>query len=885
MESGGKLSFDIPSLRIPPLPSSNEAGKENNSEVMKVKSRTDITKNSKNPKSSPLQEVKKSSAQPLRLRTPQTMNSKSQNRPEKLLLSSSPIPPARSSTKQTPNKTRSVLRYGETVESLFCLSKTSSEQHRQLCKSIIEGSLADTPSTWRKVLEFASEGNTSTASDLIRLHRRTIIRFPVEMMHGETQSDVLAIWLSFAQAHAKHGSIEEARRTFRHLENQSVPLDAVFFLQLADMERNYDRSRVQDILQRGIKKNAAPIAQLQEALRKWRTSRSSGNTKENDSSLPSLTPTGDRLSGSPKRESSSCNQDGPSKRLKMEGGSTLRTSMVQLEKTPEADVGWQSSGSKSKAEPSLVNPGLLKSAGKSRQKLPPKRLSRKGLTGRATRVDPKNNISMANGSESEPETDSILKTAKLVEPSTRAVDHTDASKTEKVMIKKVDLSYMWEWDPNSRQEVQNSKQDYTQTQKIDEESTGNPSTNATHSTRSTASSAVSAGDRSNQSTGEKEKLNETPDSGSNNVVDEGREPIVDEGREAIPQNDFLAGVNRQFLPLVHQANILQVNSNSYAKLGVIGKGGSCKVYRALSKKCAVVAIKKVKLDGMDRNAIEGYANEISLLKRLRGNPAIIQMYDSEVDIKRKSIFLVMELGEVDLNHVLRQRALSGTCRSLNTNFIRLTWQQMLSAVHCIHEERIIHSDLKPANFLFVRGALKLIDFGIAKAIQSDDTTNIYRESHIGTLNYMSPEAILDTGSGDNGPRMKIGRVRFNRISLQSIDVLSLIKRFFCRLLMFGLLVAFSMKWCMERPRLHNFTSFRNCKPSSTQIMKSPFPMILTKQPSIQSNNASNGTLTRDHQSWGRMACLMNIDFYTVGRVENSDCILARRVIDSYIREF
>ena len=91
------------------------------------------------------------------------------------------------------------------------------------------------------------------------------------------------------------------------------------------------------------------------------------------------------------------------------------------------------------------------------------------------------------------------------------------------------------------------------------------------------------------------------------------------------------------------------------------------------------------------------------------------------------------------------------------NFIRLTWQQMLSAVHCIHEERIIHSDLKPANFLFVRGALKLIDFGIAKAIQSDDTTNIYRESHIGTLNYMSPEAILDTGSGQNGPRMKIGR--------------------------------------------------------------------------------------------------------------------------------
>jgi len=46
--------------------------------------------------------------------------------------------------------------------------------------------------------------------------------------------------------------------------------------------------------------------------------------------------------------------------------------------------------------------------------------------------------------------------------------------------------------------------------------------------------------------------------------------------------------------------------------------------------------------------------------------------------------------------------------------------------------------------------LKLIDFGIAKAIQCDDTTNIYRESQVGTLNYMSPESIQDTGKGKHG---------------------------------------------------------------------------------------------------------------------------------------
>jgi serine/threonine protein kinase len=52
------------------------------------------------------------------------------------------------------------------------------------------------------------------------------------------------------------------------------------------------------------------------------------------------------------------------------------------------------------------------------------------------------------------------------------------------------------------------------------------------------------------------------------------------------------------------------------------------------------------------------------------------------------------------------------------------------AVHTIHEERIVHSDLKPANFLIVEGQLKLIDFGIAKAIKAD-TTSIARENQVG----------------------------------------------------------------------------------------------------------------------------------------------------------
>lgn len=91
------------------------------------------------------------------------------------------------------------------------------------------------------------------------------------------------------------------------------------------------------------------------------------------------------------------------------------------------------------------------------------------------------------------------------------------------------------------------------------------------------------------------------------------------------------------------------------------------------------------------------------------------------------------------------------------NFIRLVWQQMLTAVNAIHKKHIIHSDLKPGNFLFVKGQLKLIDFGIAKSMPPE-ATSVVRDSLMGTLSYISPEVLLETGSaGDKGVRVGVSR--------------------------------------------------------------------------------------------------------------------------------
>lgn len=101
----------------------------------------------------------------------------------------------------------------------------------------------------------------------------------------------------------------------------------------------------------------------------------------------------------------------------------------------------------------------------------------------------------------------------------------------------------------------------------------------------------------------------------------------------------------------------------------------------------------------------------------------------------------MECGEIDFDKLLKFRLNSESAR-FDISFARYYWKEMLECVQAVHEYGIVHTDLKPANFLLVKGHLKLIDFGIASAIQ-DDTVNIYREHLVGTSNFISPEAITD----------------------------------------------------------------------------------------------------------------------------------------------
>ena len=195
-------------------------------------------------------------------------------------------------------------------------------------------------------------------------------------------------------------------------------------------------------------------------------------------------------------------------------------------------------------------------------------------------------------------------------------------------------------------------------------------------------------------------------------------------------------------------NYISVNAKVFTRMDCIGRGGSSKVYRVMAENYKVFALKRVNLEDQDENAVRGYKGEIDLLRKLENVDRVVRLFDWEINEEKRTLSVLMEMGESDLNRVLTVR-LTAEDATFDITFTRYFWKEMLECVRAVHAYDIVHSDLKPANFLLAQGRLKLIDFGISNTIQ-DHTVNVHRDQHIGTPNYMSPEALVDSNPSTVG---------------------------------------------------------------------------------------------------------------------------------------
>ncbi|XP_016840545.1 serine/threonine-protein kinase fused [Nasonia vitripennis] len=167
----------------------------------------------------------------------------------------------------------------------------------------------------------------------------------------------------------------------------------------------------------------------------------------------------------------------------------------------------------------------------------------------------------------------------------------------------------------------------------------------------------------------------------------------------------------------------------YERIKKVGEGSFGKVFKA-KRKCdgAIVAYKVTEKKGRSPKELESLRRECEIQKDLQ-HPNIIQMLDSfETE---SEIVVVTEYVEKELYEIITKAG------RLSEERAQVIACDLVSALHYLHSNRIVHRDMKPQNVLLdPDGVAKLCDFGFAR-IMSQGTHVLM--SIKGTPLYMAPE--------------------------------------------------------------------------------------------------------------------------------------------------
>ena len=176
----------------------------------------------------------------------------------------------------------------------------------------------------------------------------------------------------------------------------------------------------------------------------------------------------------------------------------------------------------------------------------------------------------------------------------------------------------------------------------------------------------------------------------------------------------------------------------YELEGVVGRGGMAEVYRARDLRLdRVVAIKTLRTDlARDQTFQARFRREAQSAASLN-NPSIVAVYDTGEDMSTgvPVPFIVMEY--VDGKTV--RELLNDGHRLLPERILEII-SGVLRALEYSHQAGIVHRDIKPGNVMVTRnGDVKVMDFGIARAMSDAQATMTQTAQVIGTAQYLSPE--------------------------------------------------------------------------------------------------------------------------------------------------
>ncbi|MFJ9345204.1 Stk1 family PASTA domain-containing Ser/Thr kinase [Streptomyces sp. NPDC101237] len=171
---------------------------------------------------------------------------------------------------------------------------------------------------------------------------------------------------------------------------------------------------------------------------------------------------------------------------------------------------------------------------------------------------------------------------------------------------------------------------------------------------------------------------------------------------------------------------------------VLGRGGMAEVYLAHDTRLGrTVAVKTLRADlARDPSFQARFRREAQSAASLN-HPAIVAVYDTGEDyIDGVSIpYIVMEYVD---GSTLRELLHSGR-KLLPERAMEMTIG-ILQGLEYAHRSGIVHRDIKPANVMLTRnGQVKVMDFGIARAMGDSGMTMTQTAAVIGTAQYLSPE--------------------------------------------------------------------------------------------------------------------------------------------------